>query len=90
MDAVAHCRPVDGAGNDGMRSMGVSFLDGAKYTRLGVGNKGHAAVVELPVSACKPIFNAFAAERSRQFVLVGMQNIDAKPASTEQRVMQTC
>jgi hypothetical protein len=36
---------------------------------------------------CEPIFNALAAERSRQLVLVSMQNIDAKPASTEQRVM---
>jgi hypothetical protein len=30
MDSLAHCRPVDGADNDGMRSMGVSFLDGTE------------------------------------------------------------
>jgi hypothetical protein len=35
------------------------------------------------------LHNAFSAERSRQFVLVSMQNIDAKPAGTEQRMMQT-
>ena len=67
--------------------MAVAVLQGTEHTRLCVDNEGDATVVQLPVSVCEPIFNAFAAERSRQLVLVSMQNIDAKPAGTEQRVM---
>jgi len=72
MDAVAHRCPVDGANHDGMRSMAVAFLDGTEHTRLRVGDKGHAAVIDLPVSACETVFNAFSAERSRQLVLVSI------------------
>ena len=89
MDGLAHRSPIDGADHDGMRSMAVGFLDGTKHGRLRVGNKRHAAVIDLPIAVCETVFNAFSAERSRQLVLVGMQNIDAKPAGVKQRMVQT-
>src|SRR5262249_2373016 len=70
MNVVAHLRPIDGADHDGMCSMAVAVLQGTEHTRLCVDNEGDAAVVQLPVSVCEPIFNALAAERSRQLVLV--------------------
>jgi hypothetical protein len=87
--SLAHRSPVDRANDDGVRSVAVGFLDSAEDARLRVGNERHAAVIHLPVAARKAVFNTFSAERSRQLVLVGMQNIDAKAAGAEHRMMQT-
>jgi hypothetical protein len=84
MDGLAHRRPVDRADDDGVRSVAVSLLHGTEHARLCVGNKRYAAVIHLPIAAREAVFNTFLAEGSRQLVLVGMQNIDAKPAGVEQ------